>query len=532
MVERLKELWSKIQAWWNKFTTKQKSIIIGIVAVVVFTLAIIIYVLSRPQFVRLTRCDNSADASKLVGILDSAGITHKESSDGLTIEVKSEQLSSANLAMGSAGYVPDDYSIKDYLGSSMTTTSSMQWLQYQEFMSKKLANDIVNALSAVKTATVNLDMPQDKGTLISEKEQATAWVQLEIDGTFTSTNAANLAKSIATCLNTSTSNVTIMDQDAELLFAGNDDYSFSSSANSMQELQGQAEAMTAKKVKVVLLGTKQFDDVAVSSNLNVDYSEYEKTIKEYYANADRSEGMIAQQDLYESESNGQSGGVPGTDSNDETTYYYDDYDNSSSSSTENSTKYLPNESVVYQNKVAGCIDYATSSITVALVTYKNIYEENVKAQGLLDGLSWEEYKLANDQDVKLSVDDDYYSMVANAAGIDRENITIVAYESPVFYDKEKGNINWTTIASIVTLLIIIGLLAFVMLKSFKPEKVEEEEAEALSVEQLLQSTVDAQVGDIDVETKSETRKMVEKFVDENPEAAAMLLRNWLNADWG
>ena len=32
--------------------------------------------------------------------------------------------------------------------------------------------------------------------------------------------------------------------------------------------------------------------------------------------------------------------------------------------------------------------------------------------------------------------------------------------------------------------------------------------------------------------KISTRKMIEKFVDENPEAAANLLRNWLNEDWG
>ena len=35
----------------------------------------------------------------------------------------------------------------------------------------------------------------------------------------------------------------------------------------------------------------------------------------------------------------------------------------------------------------------------------------------------------------------------------------------------------------------------------------------------------------DVESKSETRKMIGKFVDENPESAAALLRNWLNEDW-
>ena len=51
------------------------------------------------------------------------------------------------------------------------------------------------------------------------------------------------------------------------------------------------------------------------------------------------------------------------------------------------------------------------------------------------------------------------------------------------------------------------------------------------METILQSTPEATIEDIDVETKSETRKMVEKFVDENPEAAAILLRNWLTDEW-
>ena len=37
--------------------------------------------------------------------------------------------------------------------------------------------------------------------------------------------------------------------------------------------------------------------------------------------------------------------------------------------------------------------------------------------------------------------------------------------------------------------------------------------------------------EIELSDKSETRKMIEKFVDENPEAVAQLLRNWLNDDW-
>ena len=59
----------------------------------------------------------------------------------------------------------------------------------------------------------------------------------------------------------------------------------------------------------------------------------------------------------------------------------------------------------------------------------------------------------------------------------------------------------------------------------------EEEEEELSVESLLQSTPEV-LEDIELDEKSETRKLIEKFVDENPEAVANLLRNWLSEDWG
>ena len=171
-------------------------------------------------------------------------------------------------------------------------------------------------------------------------------------------------------------------------------------------------------------------------------------------------------------------------------------------------------------------------MSIAAITYKEIREEDVQAQGLLDGTTWEEYKLANSADRKLEVDDDLYSVAANATGIPVSNITIVAYESPIFYDKESLQISWTTVLSAFLIILILGLLAFVILRSMGSKKEEAETAPELSVEDLLQSSPEPQLEDIDVENKSETRKMIEKFVDENPEAAAALLRNWLTDDWG
>jgi flagellar M-ring protein FliF len=78
-------------------------------------------------------------------------------------------------------------------------------------------------------------------------------------------------------------------------------------------------------------------------------------------------------------------------------------------------------------------------------------------------------------------------------------------------------------------VLIAGLLVFIIIRSTKPVAVEETEPE-LSVEDMLAATRD-QVDEIDLQEKSDTRKAIEKLVDENPETVALLLRNWLNEGW-
>ncbi len=53
MADKLKEIPGKILEWWKKFTNKQRTIIVAIVAAVIFTFVIILYVFTRPQFTHL-----------------------------------------------------------------------------------------------------------------------------------------------------------------------------------------------------------------------------------------------------------------------------------------------------------------------------------------------------------------------------------------------------------------------------------------------------------------------------------------------
>lgn len=534
MADKLKEITGKILEWWKKFTNKQRTIIVAIVAVVIFTFVIVLYVFTRPQFTHLTTFDNSSDAAEVLDILDEAGITHRETSDLRTVEVLTEQLSQANYAMASAGYRPDNIKLSDYINGSMSTTSWEQQRQYESYIGDSMAA-MFKALEFVRDAKVKVTLVEKTGTLWAQQQQeeSSAYIQLDLLSDCSSATAAAIARSATTILgNSSTAKITIMDYKGNLLFAGGDDYSFGGQANSMQELREQLEAVLDNQTRRVLYGTNQYSSIDVKTHLEIDYAAYEDQIREYYANDGMSQGMLGHEILFESSSTNGVGGTPGTDSNgdDLTDYDNPDYNTSENTQTESERDYLPN---IKDSKVTippGTVDYGSSSMAITMISYREYYEESVRAQGLLDGgMTWEQFKEDNRADVRLEVDDEVYEIAYAASGINRENIRIIAYESPVFYDKESINISGTDVLSVVMIVLILLLLGFVILRSMGSRKRTEEEEE-LPVEDMLQSTQGA-MEDIDVEAKSETRKLIEKFVDENPEAAANLLRNWLNEDW-
>ena len=532
MPEKLKEILEKIKEWWKKFTARQRTIIIAVAAMIIFAFVILIWAFSRPKYVKLGTYADSAESAKVVEVLESAGVTHRESDNALTIEVLAEQQYLANLALGSAGYTTSQMKYDEWVNSSMSTTSVDREHQWRLYLQEELKRTL-ECQNSVKSAKVILTIPPQNGTLAAQQEEKSAYITLELEGELSSSQAAGLARCVATGLgNVSTANITIVDTDSNLLFAGNDDSSYVGMAHSIQELKAQAQTFLASSLKSVLYGTQQFEQITVSSHLDVDFSQYQETWKEYYANEGYEQGMWAERQEFESSNVNEGGGVPGTDSNDGEDlngYMWLDNGNSESSQTETSTSYLPNEHAKQVTTSPGVINYQSSSLAIAMIKYREYNEETVKAQGLLEGITWEEFKEANREDRRLEVDPEYYSMAANATGISADKITIIAYESPTFNDKPGLAVTATDIVSIVMIVLILALLAFVVLRSMRGEKHEEEEEE-LSVESMLQSNPD-EIEDIDVETKSETRKMIEKFVDENPEAAASLLRNWLNEDW-
>lgn len=533
MIDKLKELWGKVLAWWNQFTSKQKTVIIGVAAAMVFAFAILIWVFSQPKFIEIRQCENTKEASEIVDILEGAEIAYQTSTDGLLIMVQEKDVASAKLVLGASGIPSVGMTIDDVTNGGFSTTESDKQKRHVIFQQDELET-IIESLDAVKKAQVKLSVPEQDGTLISSKQETSAAIFLELAGDFTEENAAYVARSVATSLgNTTTNNITILDTAGNLLFSGDSEISVGGLATSQLTARQQQEGQVINSVKRVLLGTGQFNAVEVACNLDIDFSSTSSQTQTYDAPDGRTEGMLSEETIYNAESTGQNGGIPGTDSNDEdkTTYQYKDFSDSSSTESEEHRKYLPNSYTESSDTPPGKINFAGSSATITAVRYNVINQDDAKKQGLLDGITWDEYKAANAEPTKLTVDQEYYSAVATATGMNEENITIMAYSRNEFIDSEGIGMSMADIVSVVLIVLILALLGFVVIRSMK-SKNEVTDEEELSVETLLQSQPQAEVEDIELESKSETRKMIEKFVDDNPEAAANLLRNWLNEDWG
>ena len=538
MVDRLKELLQKVQEWWNKFTAKQKTIIISVTAGVILALAILGTVLTRPRYETLITCDSAKKASEITALLEGDSIPYQTTDDGLIISVQKQDIAKATLLLGANNYPADSYSLESALAGGLSTTESDKQKTYKLYQESHL-QEIMEATENVRKAYVTLSIPDNDGTLLAKEEEAYASVMLDLNDTLPEGAAENFARNIATALgNKTTDNISIIDTQGNLLFSGSEAAEANSgtvNTSNQIALKSQAEKALKQEVVQVLLGSNLYEDVKVSPNLRMDFSSFKETEHKYTQADDNGTNVLAHENTYEAEGKGGAGGVPGTDTNqEETTYVMEDNNTSNYSVTEESRDYLPSEKITDKETPPGAIDYANSSIGITASHYVIYKESDVKAQGLLDGITFDEFKQQNSDMVKKEVDEEMITLVSNATGIPSANISIIAYDVPIFQPNEGLALSASNIAQIILIVLILALLLIVVLTTFKKNKEEEVAAEPeLSVDDLLTTTQEHQtVEDIDLETKSEIRLMVEKFVDENPGASAQLLRNWLNEEWG
>ena len=112
-----------------------------------------------------------------------------------------------------------------------------------------------------------------------------------------------------------------------------------------------------------------------SPNIAMDFSQKEITQHNYSTPDDEhDQGLLAHEEVYQSNATDGLSGVPGTDSNSETDYMIDESSGTRNSTYERKSDYLPNEEIIKTTEATGKIVYNDSSISVAAVRYRVVRE--------------------------------------------------------------------------------------------------------------------------------------------------------------
>lgn len=534
MPDKVKEIGNKIIEWWKKFSTKQKTLIVSIAAVIVIALVILGLVMSQPKMTNLITCEDTAQAGEVKDLLDKEGIAYNVTSDGLTFQINEKDQATATILLGTNAIPVTEPTIDDVFTGGFSTTEADKEKRYQLYKEQRFAS-FLESLDNVESAQVSLSIPKDDGTFAAREQDTYATVILKLKGEMSEDQAAGLAQYMAVNVGNDTADsILIMDTANNVLFSGGDSSTTTGMASSQLSYQTKVENNIKSAVKDIMLGTNVYSNIEVGLNLKLDFDAVKEVDRNYYVPDDRDEGYKSSESVYESTTTGGTAGIPGTDSNDDTPgYVIEDGNVTQSDVSDRTTNYLPSEKVTEREGSIGDIVYDESSLTVVAANYVTYNEDTLRANGTLDNMTFDEFVAQNSGRVKTQVDPEFYQMVSKATGIAEDNISIVAYDVPFFEYSSGSGRTVSDYLQIALAVLIFALLGYVVFRSTRKERAVELEPE-LSVESLLETTKEAEaeaLEDIGYNEKSETRLLIEKFVDENPEAVAALLRNWLNEEW-
>lgn len=541
MMDQLIAIKDKLVSWWNNYTTKQKTIIICVALAIFFLIVLLSYLLTRPVYTHLATLSDAKLANTLSSALDEKGIKHNMSTDAsgtTSFEVEQSDYSNAVLAMGSNGIVDKDMTWEDALKSDMTTSSLEKHTKITLALQSSIKENLLN-FDGVEDASVIIDRKEDDNTIKSENKDTSVSVTLRVaEG---SEVEAEVARAMAYYLtnavgNKTTDNVVIVDTAGNLLYGAKTDNTLGGAVSGVEDYKEKLQRTFAERTERLLLEAG-YDKAEVSEpSIVFNMDKVTELVTEYSVAEGQDQGYYSHS--YEYKSNGQSGsgGVPGTDSNGEQTDYMLQANGTANTETTlNKYDYLPNEDVKNIEHEVGAVNREESSIGVVLTSYRKISEASLEEQGALENMTFDQYIEQNSAVTQQEVPEDLYELVSAATGIATNNISIRIQEKPVFEAAEKvGFWDSATNYLMVILTVLIGaLLIFVIIRGTSPVEVTELEPE-LSVEDLLATAQEDEEGleEIELGEKSETRAMIERFVDENPDAVASLLRNWINEDWG
>lgn len=268
MMDRLIAIKDKFLAFWDKYTTKQKTLIISVVLAIFFAIVLLGYFLTRPVYTELVKLSGDT-ASTFDSALSSGGIDYKKESDskGNTVfSVEQSQYSDAVLLMGENKITDTEMSWDDAFNNDMTVSSAEKQTKATLALQSSIRKGLMN-FDGVEDATVYVNRPTDDGTIFSEKKETSVSASLKLakGSEITSETAQAIAYYLANAVgNSTTDNIILTDTTGNLLYGQKEDNTLGGSVSGSDDYKEKLRNTFCKNVSNMLMKAG-YDDVQIGS---------------------------------------------------------------------------------------------------------------------------------------------------------------------------------------------------------------------------------------------------------------------------
>ncbi|ONI47328.1 flagellar M-ring protein FliF [Candidatus Epulonipiscium fishelsonii] len=527
MNETLTQVSGKITERWSDLNSSQRIKVLGGFAAVLGAIILAVVTLSQPTMVPLYTGLDLAAAAQVTEVLETQGIEHTLLNGGTTIHINEKDLSSTKILLARENVPQGRYTFADAITNGMSTTESDRNAKLNYYDETKLETDLAS-MEGVKAASVTLSIPEEKNSFLASKQKSSASVMLTLYENLSQAQVDGIAKLVASSVyNLSLADITIVDSTGRTLYDGSKESDPYSTTNQQSIKQSEEQGVKSKILE--FLGPI-YDEITISSNLVFDFDQQQITSEEYTSPIlDSDRGILVSEHLTEGSATNQlAEATPGVEANDGNPALAmgEGSTGESNYSTANN-QYNINKSITSQVKNVGTINYAKSSIAVNVFNHR-IYNQEFIEGTLPEGTTWEMFKEENSAEIPLILEPAILEGIQKGTGI--SDVVVYGYEKPIFIDTIPYEINPMDWIPFV-LLVIIGIIVLgIMLKFKKPEEIIDL-GETIEMPDAVFSDIrNDTLATIEEREDMATKKQIDKFVDEKPEAVASLLRSWLNED--
>jgi flagellar M-ring protein FliF len=525
--ETVLQYWNNLKQYWNRFSKTQKITLGATVLILLLTIGIITYNMSKTEYSLAFTDLQPSDAAAIKNYLDTAKIPYILSDDGKSIRVPKSQVASVKLAVESQG-LNKNGSI-GYDGFKQDSTFGMSdqvfRVKYIEAVQGEL-QQLINSNTAISGSKVLINLPDDGVFLSKDKEQASASVVLQIKPGYTLDQAKidtiyNLVSH--SVKNLPLENITISDQNGNLLpsskVAG-----AQTGANvvaSQFEINNQFKNDIQKNI-TNLLGTMLGKDkviVSVFSTMNFDQKKTHEQLVTAPNQVDQKGLEISLQEAqksYTSDGGAGAGGVPGTGGTD--VPGYPGASGSGQSKSDETSRTVNLEVNRITNDIIST-PYVVKDLSINVGIEPPVPDDpNSLTQATKDAV---QAALVNVVRAALADNGQTYTDADLA-----KKVTVFAHSfARPAVDKSSSTSAYLTYGGLaLAALAIAGIGGYVAARRRRAKALEEEMAAAAAAPAKVEyPTIDIE----NVSNDNQVRKQLEQLAKRKPEEFVNLLRTWL-----